>query len=418
MTSVQAEFTHTARRLLAEKRDDFIVELFESLRDQIAELVEDARLTALLEASVTENIVAAVNFLEGGTRIGDLDAPTGALVHARTLAQRDVPLSALFRAYRMGHAMFVRMGIGLIADTDPQHHIELTQELFGRTAEYIDKVCEQVGRAYEAERDQWIADRGSIRQQRVTEVLSGRPVDVPESEAALGYRFAGTHVGIQMWITEQAADADARPVFDEARRRLAAALAPVGPPLLVPRDEREMHIWFPVRTGFVMPDDALANAFGKSADALGVHVAAGRPESGIEGFRLTSGQAKRVKNVMLTSTHSLPATVTYDQLGPAALMAADIDALRRFVRRILGDLAKDGEREETLRDTLRTFLSHNRSFAATAQTMIMHRNSVQYRVNQALALCGRELTDVDVALDVQVALNAAHWLGRAVLDPS
>jgi hypothetical protein len=417
MTTVQTEFAQMARQLIADKRDDFIVELFEYLRREIGELSDDGRLTALLEASVTENIVAAANFLEGGTSIDDLDAPTGALVHARTLAQRDVPLSALFRAYRMGHAMFVHLGIDLVAETDPKHHIELTQQLLGRTADYIDKVCEQVGRAYETERDQWVGDRGSIRQQRVSEVLSGRTVDLPETEAALGYRFAGTHVGAQMWVAPQAADADARQIFEETRRRLAAVLSPVGHPLLVPRDEREIHVWFPVRAGSVMPDDALADVFGKSSP-LAVHVAIGRPEPGIDGFRLTNGQAKRVKDVMLTSTQSLPVTITYDQLGPAALMSADIDALRRFVRRILGDLAKNGEREETLRDTLRAFLSHNRSYAATAQTMIMHRNSVQYRVNQALALCDRELNDVDVALDIQVALNAAHWLGRAVLDPA
>jgi DNA-binding PucR family transcriptional regulator len=417
MTAVQTEFAQMARQLLADRRDDFIVELFEFLRREIGELSDDGRLTALLEASVTENIVAAVNFLEGGTRIDDLDAPTAALVHARTLAQQDVPLSALFRAYRMGYAMFVRMGIDLIADMDPKHHIELTQQMVGRTADYIDKVCEQVGRAYETERDQWVADRGSIRQQRIAEVLAGRAVDLAESEAALGYRFAGTHVGVQMWVAAQAAEADARAIFEEARRRLTAVLSPIGHPLLVPRDEREMHVWFALRSGFVIPDDALADAFGKSSP-LAVHVAVGRPESGIEGFRLTSGQAKRAKDVMLTSTNPLPAAVTYDQLGPTALMSADIDALGRFVRRILGDLAKNGEREETLRETLLNFLSHNRSYAATAQTMIMHRNSVQYRVNQALALCGRELTEVDVALDLQVALNAAHWLGRAVLDPS
>lgn len=413
MTSVQTEFAQTARQLLGTKRDEFIVELFQTVRQQIPELADDGRLTALLQASVTENIVAAVNFLEGGTGIVELDAPTAALAHARTLAQRDVPLSALLRAYRMGHAMFVQLGLDLIAETDPRHHIELTQQLIGRSADYIDKVCDQVGRAYETERDQWVGDRGSLRQQRVTEVLSGRPVDLAESEAALGYRFAGTHVGIHLWVPD--AEADARSVFDEARRRLAAALSPVGPPLLVPRDERELHAWFTVRPGFVLADDALTAAFGTSAPAS-VHLAAGRPEQGIEGFRLTNSQAKRVKDVMLTSSHALPPAVTYDALGPAALMAADVDALRRFVRRVLGDLAKDGEREETLRDTLRSFLSHNRSYAATAETMIMHRNSVQYRVNQALALCGRELTDLDVSLDLQVALNAAHWLGRAVLD--
>jgi DNA-binding PucR family transcriptional regulator len=145
-------------------------------------------------------------------------------------------------------------------------------------------------------------------------------------------------------------------------------------------------------------------------------VAIGRAETGISGFRLTINQAKRVKDILLTSTNPMPTSVTYDQLGPVALMATDIDALRRFVLRTLGPLAADGEREETLRETLRAFLGHNRSYAATAQAMIMHRNSVQYRVNQALALCDRELTDVDVALELQVSLNAAQWLGRPVLD--
>ncbi|MFL6089596.1 MAG: PucR family transcriptional regulator [Aeromicrobium sp.] len=415
MTYVETAFTETARRLLAEKRDDFIVELFDSLRQEIAELVDDARLTALLEASVTENIVAAVNFLEAGTSIRHLTAPTAALVQARTLAQRDVPLSALFRAYRMGHAMFVRMGIDLIADTEPTHHIELTQQLIGRTAEYIDKVCEQVGRAYEAERDQWLGDRGGIRQQWVADVLSGRPLDLGEAEASLGYRFAATHVGVHLWTDSEMAGVDARAIFEEARRLLIGVLSPVGPPLLVPRDEREMHAWFPVRGGYSVPVDDVAAAI-KKAREVKVHLAIGRAEAGVDGFRRTINQANRVKDIMMVSTNKLPTSVAYDELGPAALMASDMDALRRFVTRTLGNLAKDGEREETLRETLRSFLGHNRSYAATASAMILHRNSVQYRVQRALELCASDLNEADVALDLHVALNAAHWLGQAVLE--
>ena len=96
-------------------------------------------------------------------------------------------------------------------------------------------------------------------------------------------------------------------------------------------------------------------------------------------------------------------------------MIADVDALRRFVLRMLGSLANNGEREETLRETLLAFLGHNRSYAATAETMVLHRNSVQYRVQRALELCGRDLNDANVALDVHTALTATHWLGRAVL---
>lgn len=412
--ALQDGFTAVARQLLAEHRDTFIAELIDDLRTAVSELVEDPRLIGLMEASVTENIVSVVNYLENGTPIANLDASSAALTHARTLAQRDIPLSALFRAYRLGHAKFVQLGLDVIRRSDEPLQIELAQYLINRSADFIDKVCEQVGAAYESERDQWIGDRGGIRQQWVSDILTGRASDINEAEAALGYRLGGTHVAVQMWTPAEVADVDARAMFEETRRILSTALSPVAHPLLVPHDEREMHVWFPVRQGFEIPVDLLTDAL-RASRALNLHVAIGRPESGIQGFRLTIGQAKRVKDVLLTSTNPLPKSVTYDQLGPVALMASDVDALRRFVLRTLGELAADGEREQTLRETLRAFLGHNRSYAATAQAMIMHRNSVQYRVNQALALCERELTEVDVALDLQVALNAAFWLGRAVL---
>lgn len=412
---LQVEFAQIARQLLAEKRDIFIVELFDLLRKEIGELSDDPRLSALLEASVTENIVSVVNFLEGGMSIDDLDASSAALAHARTLAQRDVPLSALFRAYRIGHAMFIQVGLDVISTGQPDHQIELTQMLIARSADFIDKVCAQVGLAYESERDQWVGDRGGIRQHWVAELLTGRPVDLAEAESALGYRFASTHVGVQMWAPSDVAGVDARAAFEEARRLLTGLLSPIAHPLLVPRDEREMHAWFPVRAGFTIPVIEIAQLLEKSR-GLNVTMALGRPEPGVDGFRLTIGQAKRVKDIALTSTTRLPKSITYDQLGPLALMTADIDALRRFVLRVLGRLAKDGEREETLRETLRAFLGHNRSYAATAQSMVLHRNSVQYRVQRALELCERDLNELDVALDVQVALNAAHWLGSAALS--
>jgi DNA-binding PucR family transcriptional regulator len=95
-----------------------------------------------------------------------------------------------------------------------------------------------------------------------------------------------------------------------------------------------------------------------------------------------------------------------------------VDALRRFVHRALGRLADNGEREETLRETLLTFLAHNRGYTATAQAMTLHRNSVQYRVQRAQELCERDLNDSDVALEIHTALLAAHWLGRTVLHRS
>jgi hypothetical protein len=409
------EFVPAWRQLLAQKREAIIAELYANISKEVDDLAEDPRLATLLEATVSENIVSLINFLEGGTSIDDLDATSATLVYARTLAQRDIPLSSLFRAYHLGLAMFVRLGIEIIADLDAAQHLPLAQRLLGRSVDFVDKVCEQVGKTYEAQRDQWVGDRGGIRQHWVAEVLSGRTPDLGEAEAALGYRFSGTHVGVQMWLPAGLAGVDARAAFEEARRELAKVLSPVAPPLMLPRDEREMHAWFPIRANAVAAGAELGAAFEKSREPQ-VHVAIGRPESGIEGFRRTSDQARRVKDILLVSATNLPTVITYDQLGPVALMTADVEALRRFVLRVLGALAKNGEREEMLRETLLAFLGHNRSYAATAKTMVLHRNSVQYRVQRALELCGRDLSDADVALDVHTALSAAHWLGRTVLE--
>ena len=409
------EFAALAHRLLAERRDDFIRELFDSLRKEISELVSDTRLTNLLEAAVTENIVSIVYFLEHGTNVADLDATSAALTHARTLAQRDIPLSTLFRAYRLGHVQFVEIGLELLPGSPAELRSALTQALIRRSAEFIDKVCEQVGRAYETERDQWVSERGSMRQHWVSELLTGRPVDSATAESAIGYRMAGTHVGVQVWTSPELLESRARPSFEDVRRALAGVLRPVKHPLVVPRDEHEMHVWFPVRSGFTLQLDELSRAL-KPAHGTPVHVAVGRPQAGLDGFRLTMKQAGRAKDLVLASSNPPPAVVTYDQLGSVALMTSDIEALKQFVVHTLGPLAAPGEREEYLRATLRSFLAHNCGYMTTAEDLVLHRNTVRYRINQALELCERDIADISVDFNIQVALNAAHWLGRTVLD--
>lgn len=411
--TTNTEFVPAWRQLLAQKREAIIAELYTSIVQEVSELAADPRLSGLLEATVSENIVALINFLEDGTSVDDLDATSATLVYARTLAQRDIALSSLFRAYHLGLAMFVRLGIEVISELDPAQHLPLAQRLLGRSVDFVDKVCEQVGKTYEAERDQWVGDRGGIRQHWVAEVLSGRTLDVSEAEAALDYRFDATHVGVQMWLPARAG-VDTRGTFEQARRELSKVLSPVAAPLMLPHDEREMHAWFPIRANASVAGVEMSDALEKARD-LRVHIAIGRPEPGIDGFRRTSDQARRVKDILQVSATNLPRAVTYDQLGPLALMTADVDALRRFVHRALGRLANNGEREETLRDTLLTFLAHNRGYTATAQAMVLHRNSVQYRVQRAQELCERDLNDADVALEIHTALIAARWLGRAVL---
>jgi DNA-binding PucR family transcriptional regulator len=50
--------------------------------------------------------------------------------------------------------------------------------------------------------------------------------------------------------------------------------------------------------------------------------------------------------------------------------------------------------------------------------MILHRNTIQYRVTQAMELCGQSFDDPDAVFKVQTALEVCRWMAPAVLRPA
>jgi hypothetical protein len=88
----------------------------------------------------------------------------------------------------------------------------------------------------------------------------------------------------------------------------------------------------------------------------GIRVAAGLPESGVEGFASSHGQALDAVRVgMLSRTDRW--LFDYAELDLIAMLSTHLDEARRFVRRELGGLAGSGEPATTLRTTLNQELS-------------------------------------------------------------
>lgn len=403
-----ASVTWLAQRMSAQ-RDAFINALVSATRAQIRSLDHDARMVDLLTASITENVIAAIHFLEHGREEGEVEAPSAAFVYARALAQRDVPLSALIRAYRIGHNRFVDEAIAVLATHGSQaESLAAAAEFVHRSALWIDRICDQVGQAYERERDRWVSSRGGLRQHWVTQVLDGSPVDIGRAEDALEYRFDRWHVGAVMWADDHVTASDLGALVDDVRAVVGDQLQALGPALMVPTDEREARLWWPVA------DDAVADVVVEAGTP--VRLAFGTAGRGVDGFRRTWQEAARAQLVAQAGGGD-PArrVVAYAAVAPVALMADHPAELRRFVGAVLGELATDDERNGWLRDTLREFLARNRSYAATAEAMFLHRNTIQYRVTQALDKCGATLDDPDVVVQVQIALLACRWLGRSVL---
>jgi DNA-binding PucR family transcriptional regulator len=416
MVTVDDEPLAVIAQHLRARSEEFIAELVDATTSQIRVLIRDPLMVDLLQASITENIVAAIHHMEHEVPENAVEAPTAAIVYARALAQRDVPLSALIRAYRIVHARFLDTAMCYAQTLIPTRRVQTIVELVNRSARWVDRICDQVGAAYEQEHDSWVSNRSSLRQQWVAQLLSGGTVDVRRAEEALQYELGAVHVAALLWMDTALPDRQALTLFSRARCQLASALGSVAEPLMVPVDEREVRLWFSLRAPLAIEPKALAAV--THAGVLPIRVALGRGEDGVDGFRRSMAQAERAKAVALAGGHRVPRVIAYEWVMPLALMAGDLAALRDLVACTLDDLAVDDERNGWLRETLREFLAHNRSFAATAEAMTLHRNSIQYRIAQAMRCCRTSLDDADAMLNVQIALDACRWLGPAVLLPA
>src|SRR6266700_1411207 len=103
------------------------------------------------------------------------------------------------------------------------------------------------------------------------------------------------------------------------------------------------------------------------------------------------------------------------QVAPVAMMLGSADLLRAWVLATLAGLAADDEHQARLRETLLVFLQTGGSYKATAMRLMLHKNTVQYRIRKAEESLGRPVGGN--RHDVELALQASRWLGASVLQP-
>jgi DNA-binding PucR family transcriptional regulator len=343
-------------------RGQFIAELFEMMKAEIRGLNYDARMMDLWKASITEGVMSAIRYLDRDAPAPLLEAPAAALAYARAAAQRDIPLAPLVRAHRLGHARFVEVAMQYVSLLEPAQRVPTIIELVNRSALFLDLVGDQLIVAYEQEHDRWVSRRSGLQQQWVSEVLAGAPVDVARAEKMLRYPLDGAHIAAVLWVDAAVPTRDVVAIFDQARSLVEAELAAAGRSLMVPADEREARLWFSPAS-VRAPDLSRVRTAFESA-GIRARLACGRVGDRLRGFRASFKQAELVKVVALAGAGRPSARVVfYDDVAPVALMAGDVDELRRFVTDVLGDLGVDDERNEWLRETLRA-----NSWSATAVT--------------------------------------------------
>ncbi len=388
-------------------------DVYEVVLREIPELADDQSILALLSSSVHSNVGTCLQILQHQIELSAVHAPPASLEYARRRAQRGTPLTALLRAYRLGHTCFSDWLLKELAQqVDDAHMITAATLSMSKTvAGYVDQTSEEIVAAYTSERENWLRNRSAARAARIRDLLSGQRVNVSATEATLGYRLRQYHVGVVCWADDATAAVDNITRLEHAISHVAAKVIGSGDPVFLPRDESSAWAWLPlgIRDRF---DAEAASTAGADGD---IHFAFGDAVKGVTGFRLTHRQALAAQAVALAAG-SPPRVVTFTDVAPVAMMLGSPDLLRAWVLATLGGLATDDEHHARLRDTLLVFLQSGGSYKTTAEQLVLHKNTVQYRIRKAEESLGRPAAEN--RQDVELALQTSRWLGSSVLQPA
>lgn len=308
-----------------------------------------------------------------------IEVPPAAIVHARALLRRGVPLEVLLRAYHLAHPA-LRAGIGPTGTTDgaaARDPLAATLRLDAFVFEYTDRVCAAVAALHDRERDRWRHSPAAVRERALDAVLSGAE-DVEHCERRLGYAFDGHHQAFVLHTEDE----------DGGPRRLretAAAVARVlgaGPPIVFPAG-RTARAW--CRRTDAFPADPAAAWSAASPGAPSVRIAFGSPLEGVDGFRVSHEEAAHAMAFLARypSVGGSRGVVTYRAVELRSLLVEDPDRAARFVRLQLGDLAGPGAALRHLRSTTLGYLQHGRSHRRAASALHLHENTVATRVRRA-----------------------------------
>jgi hypothetical protein len=395
---------------IARELDDFARPLTEELAAQFLEEIPafrgDESVRDLMAASTAANLSTIVDVLAHGLPVEPLDLPAAAAAYARRFAQRDLPVEGLLRAYRLGQVRVIRWCLRTLSETTQETGLlaDCADEIVSVIGRYIDQISENLVELYATERKLWSQRSDTARAVALRAVLTDETLTRDTSELMLGYRLHGWHLALVAWVDPGTPHVTR--VLESFTRGLARAHG--AAPLAVLQDDHTLWAW--VSGPGPLDTAALAEAL---TPVEPVNVALGETAAGLAGFRSSHREAIQTRAVAETPEQRVPSVTTFGDVGIAALLYHDLDALREWVKRTLGELARSDDATERLRDTVRVFLECGGSYTDAASRLHLHKNTIHYRVRKAEELRRRPLRER--RLDVEVALLICHRLGNRVL---
>lgn len=387
----------------AQNKYAFVKGVIAEILDAVPEL-SDPSFHEIVAVNATESLDLFLDVLANGLDPQSISPSSLAIANVERAVTDGVPLTAILRAYRVGHGRMLSTCLAEMP-ADAPGAAEAMIEVVNLSGSHNGRVTEQITALYEDRLTQRVRTDEAIRRQWITRLLNDSEPDVAQAESALGYRLSGSHLAVEAWA-DDTADADALPKVVTVLRQVLSGVDDV----LVLGGESQQRIWLRLPAAVRVDHDELA----RRLCINGLRVAVGRRGEGLDGFRSAARTAARVKELARSAPHE-PQVVLFDDVASVALLADEPADLAAFVAAVLGSLADDDARCEQLRETIRAFLAANCSYTETAKRTMFHRNTVYLRVQQSVDQYGLRL-DADT-LTVALALEICRWYGGRVLAP-
>lgn len=406
--------------ILRVERDhpDMALQMRELLATSIDTLQGDQQLLELLQASIESNLSTIFHMLVNDIDLQSLKAPTAAVEYAIRLAQRDIPLSSLTRAYYLAQSMFLRIVLDEVErlELPDGRRLELVRGVANTIHSYIDWMLQRITEEYGTEHRRWWSARATTNTAIILKVLRGDTVSPQAFAAETHYDLDQRHLAMVAWFEDPSGGVEAQQRLDRLVRQVAALLGSPRAPLISAVDRTTAWSWasMPVSE---LPASTRESIDQVIANAAGVRLSLGGIESGTEGFRLSHQQAVGAWHVALSSKLYRAAPVVADSdpnVALTSILLKDQAESVRWMKRVLGRYAGAGEPNNAVRETLRVFFATGQNYSRTAELTGVHRNTVRHRIARFEAdrvSDGRAGSDPVDPLEVALALRIHDVFG-------
>jgi hypothetical protein len=318
--------------------------------------------------------------------------PEAARLLSVDIAGRQLPLESLIRFYRVGQQevwAYVSELIRALPAGDIDR-ADLLMYFWNRAGVWLDQSITESIAAYQAARSRVLAGAAAQRFESVRSILAGELSNAREASAALdGYPISVHHTAVVLSVGDAEQAGSLEPLAADLARRIGAAN-----PLVVKPGGRQLWMWLGSRD---QPDlSGLAEA---AADlrAPSVVVGVGSATPNIAGFVASHREAQGTLRVTAPDTDDWLATYADVELPVLLGCSPEVD---RFMTRQLGPLAGAEDGIQRIRETLTAYLDSGGSAEEAARALVVHRNTIRYRLGQAEEMLGQPITRISPQLAV------------------